>query len=74
MKVLQFYANGMKKCPHCGSTEFKEFWSGEDEDIKLIRIACRNCGQEYPSKEHFIKMQRNTNSVARGLHKINIPY
>ena len=74
MKILQYYAEWMEKCPKCGSTEFHELYTGENEDEYLIGLVCKHCRQSYPTKEHFIKTQRDTNPVACWLHKTNIPY
>jgi len=77
MKILQYYADSMYKCPRCGSIDFHELWIGANEYAELDQIVCKRCGQDYPSKERFIRTQRDTNPVAQWLDRIdslNIPF
>lgn len=77
MKILQYYADSMYKCPRCGSIDFHELWIGANEYAELDQIVCKRCGQDYPSKERFIRTQPDTNPVAQWLDRIdslNIPY
>ncbi len=77
MKILQYYADWMWQCPKCGSIEFNELWSGDDEFAYLIEIICKHCGQSYPTKERFMREHGKTNPVAQWLirvNKFNIPF
>jgi len=70
MKILQYYADQLEKCPECGATEFYELWTGENEFAVLDQIVCKKCGQDYPSKERFIRTQRDVNPIAQWLERI----
>jgi len=49
MKANRIFAEDIKACPKCGSTDFYQDWAGGEDYMELVGIACNNCGEYYPN-------------------------
>jgi len=54
MKANRIFAEDIKACPKCGSTEFYQDWAGGEDYMELVGIACENCGEYYPTERGWI--------------------
>jgi formate dehydrogenase maturation protein FdhE len=71
MKIIQYYADELDKCPECGGTDFYELWSGDDEDAELEGLVCKKCCKSYPTKKNYLRHQRK---IDKNFGNYNIPY
>jgi len=63
MKTNRIFAEDIKACPKCGATDFYQDWAGGEDYMELVGIACKNCGEYYPTERGWINKDKEPTDI-----------